>query len=210
MVTWGNAATTSHSNNPGLAAFNEPLEGLFRDGIPSSVLRAFAPLYQALPAVTNASHASRDCYFWRSNPLKCVDEDISTVTAYMKASEAAFRLCPQQSASLLKCHLTEPGHPLFFCRDEEWEWRACLMDRTGVRFFPYANTPRFTTMSNGGQTEDFHLEDRHYYTNFAFWKRKNSIAAVRERELEIMRRKRESAQSTERGSTWPQHPFGQT
>eukprot|EP00759_Apiculatamorpha_spiralis_P048228 PhF_6_TR43541/c0_g1_i1/m.66847 len=181
------------SEPKGLEHFNQPLEGLFRDGIPATVLRSLAPLYQAIPRVQEAVATSRDCYFWRSSPLKCVDEDIATVTAFMQASETSFRLCPQQSATLLKCHGTEPGHAFFFCRDEEWEWRSCLMERTGVRFYPYANAPRSSTFSNGGQTEDFHLEDRHYYTNFAFWKRKQSLASVRERELEMIRRKREES-----------------
>jgi hypothetical protein len=170
--------------------FEQPIEGVFRDGIPGPVLRAFAPLYQALPALNMANNSSRDCYFWRANPLKCVDEDVKTVTMYVQASEASFRLCPQESASLLKCHQTEPSRALFFCRDEEWEWRTCLMDKTGVRFWPYANAPRQARWSNGGQTEDFHMEDRHYYTNFSFWKRKAASMAMREREMEVVQHRR--------------------
>lgn len=164
--------------------FEQPLEGLFRDGIPGPVLRAFSPLYQAVPFLQNNVTGSRDCYFWRANPLKCIDEDIKTVTSFMQVSEAAFRLCPQESANLLKCHATEPARALFFCRDEEWEWRTCLMDKTGVRFWPYANAPRQARWSNGGQTEDFHMEDRHHYTKWAFWNRKAAAAAFREREIE--------------------------
>jgi len=170
--------------------YEQPIEGLFRDGIPGPVLRAFAPLYQALPSVQKAVEASRDCYFWRSNPLKCVDEDVQTVTKFMQASESSFRLCPQESASLLKCHQTEPARAVFFCRDEEWEWRACLMDKTGVRFWPYANAPRQARFSNGGQTEDFHMEDRNFYTNFSFWKRKAASMALREREMDVVRHRR--------------------
>ena len=170
--------------------YEQPLEGIFRDGIPGPVLRAFAPLYQAVPRLQQAVEASRDCYFWRSNPLKCVDEDVQTVTRFMQVSEAGFRLCPQESANLLKCHATEPGKALFWCRDEEWEWRSCLMDKTGVRFFPYANAPRQARFSNGGQTEEFHLEDRHFHTNFSFWKRKASVMAIREREMDTIRHRR--------------------
>ncbi|CBH16461.1 uncharacterized protein TEOVI_000511200 [Trypanosoma equiperdum] len=165
--------------------FTKPLEGIFRDGIPAPVLRAFAPLYQALPSLQDAVSASRDCYYWRANPLKCVEEDVQTVTSFMQASEASFRLCPQQSATLLKCHMTEPARALFFCRDEEWEWRTCLMDQTGIRFWPYANAPIGAPWSNGGQTEDFHLEDRFFYENFSWWRRKAAMLAVRRRELEV-------------------------
>ncbi|EPY33852.1 hypothetical protein STCU_01914 [Strigomonas culicis] len=105
----------------------------------------------------------------------------------MQASEASFRLCPQQSATLLKCHMTEPARAVFFCRDEEWEWRTCLMDQTGIRFFPYANAPTGAPWSNGGQTEDFHLEDRFFYENFSWWRRKAAMMAVRQRELEVQR-----------------------
>lgn len=170
--------------------FEQPLEGLFRDGIPATVLRAFAPLYQALPGIQTAAQSSRDCYYWRANPLKCVDEDVKTVTTFMQASEASFRLCPQESANMLKCHSTEPVRALFFCRDEEWEWRSCLMDKTGVRFWPYANNPRYARFSNGGQTEDFHIEDRHYYTNFSLHKRKISTQALRDREMEVVQFRR--------------------
>ncbi len=169
--------------------YEQPLEGLFRDGIPGPVLRAFAPMYQALPSVQEAVQASRDCLFWRSNPLKCIDEDVSTVTRFMQASEASFRLCPQESASLLKCHATEPARALFFCRDEEWEWRSCLMDKTGIRFWPYANAPRLARWSNGGQTEEFHMENRHYYTRWAFWNRKSAAQAFREREMELLQQR---------------------
>lgn len=170
--------------------FEQPLEGIFRDGVPNCVLRAFAPLYQALANISEASQASRDCYFWRGNPLKCVDEDIRTVTAFMQASEGAFRLCPQQSASLLKCHQTEPCRAMFFCRDEEWEWRTCLMEKAGVRFWPYANKPNRAKFSNGGQTENFHLEDRHFFTYFSFWQRKEILASMRARELETIQQRR--------------------
>lgn len=165
--------------------FEQPLEGIFRDGIPAPVLRAFAPLYQAIPSLQDKVMTSRDCYYWRASPFKCLDEDVDTVTAYMQASESAFRLCPQQSATLLKCHMTEPSRAVYFCRDEEWEWRSCLMDQTGIRFWPYANAPIGAPWSNGGQTEDFHLEDRFYYETFSFWRRKQAMLALRRRELEI-------------------------
>ncbi|KAH9589424.1 hypothetical protein LSM04_008830 [Trypanosoma melophagium] len=184
--------------------FKQPLEGIFRDGIPAPVLRAFAPLYQALPSLQEAVSASRDCYYWRANPLKCVDEDVQTVTAFMQASEASFRMCPQQSATLLKCHMTEPAKALFFCRDEEWEWRTCLMDQTGIRFWPYANAPVGAPWSNGGQTEDFHLEDRFFYENFSWWRRKAAMLAVRQRELEVQAQRKhwlnEQNQSSGEGS----------
>lgn len=163
--------------------FEQPLEHIFRDGIPAPVLRAFAPLYQAVPYVQQAVDAARDCYFWRSNPLKCVDQDVAVVTRFQQVSETSFRLCPQQSATLLKCHLTEPVTSLFFCRDEEWEWRSCLADKTGIRFAPYANAPSYAAFSNGGQTEDYHVEDRFYGENFSWWRRKAALTAVREREL---------------------------
>lgn len=173
-----------------MEAYEQPLEGIFRDGIPGAVLRAFAPLYQAIPSLQVTVNGSRDCYFWRSNPLKCVEEDVRTVSAFMQASEASFRLCPQQSASLLKCHQTEPGKAIFFCRDEEWEWRACLMDKTGVRFWPYTNAPRGARWSNGGQTEHYHVEDRHYYSNFSMFKRKCASQAMRHREMELIKHRR--------------------
>lgn len=165
--------------------FDAPLEGIFRDGIPAPVLRAFAPLYQALPSLQEKVAEARNCYYWRANPHRCSDQDVDVVSAYMKASEAAFRLCPQASATLLKCHMTEPARAVFFCRDEEWDWRSCLMDLTGIRFFPYANAPVGAPWSNGGQTEDFHLEDRFLLENMSWWRRKAGVMAVRERELEI-------------------------
>lgn len=165
--------------------FEQPLEGIFRDGIPAPVLRALAPLYQAIPSLQQKVAESRNCYYWRPNILKCVDEDVATVTAFMQASEASFRLCPQQSATLLKCHMTEPARAIYFCRDEEWEWRSCLMDQTGVRFWPYANAPIGAPWSNGGQTEDFHVEDRFMFDNMGWWRRKATVLAVRRRELEI-------------------------
>ncbi|KAG8348500.1 hypothetical protein ERJ75_000933900 [Trypanosoma vivax] len=180
--------------------FTRPLEGIFRDGIPAPVLRAFAPLYQALPSLQDAVSASRDCYYWRANPLKCVEEDVQTVTAFMQASEASFRLCPQQSATLLKCHMTEPARALFFCRDEEWEWRTCLMDQTGLRFWPYANAPIGAPWSNGGQTEDFHLEDRFFYENFSWWRRKAAMLAVRRRELEVQAQRKHWVEEQRQGS----------
>lgn len=173
-----------------MEAFSQPLEGIFRDGIPGPILRAFAPMYQAIPALQEKANSSRDCYFWRSSPLKCVDEDVAVVTTYMQASEASFRMCPQQSANLLKCHSTEPAKALFFCRDEEWEWRSCLMDKTGIRFWPYTNAPRGARWSNGGQTEHFHIEDRHYYANFSMWKRKVASQALKTRELEIIQHRK--------------------
>ncbi|RNF11253.1 hypothetical protein TraAM80_01041 [Trypanosoma rangeli] len=94
--------------------FKQALEGIFRDSIPAPVLRAFAPLYQALLSLQDAVTSSRNCYYWRANPLKCVEEDVQTVTSFMQASEASSRLCPQQSATLLKCHMTEPARALFF------------------------------------------------------------------------------------------------
>lgn len=165
--------------------FEKPLEGIFRDGIPAPLLRALAPLYQALPALQTKVEHARDCYYWRANPIKCVEQDVEVVTGFMQASEASFRLCPQQSSTLLKCHMTEPAKALFFCRDEEWEWRSCLMDKTGVRFWPYANAPVGASWSNGGQTEDFHLEDRFFYENFSWWRRKAAMLAIRHRELEV-------------------------
>lgn len=166
--------------------FEQPLEGIFRDGIPAPVLRALAPLYQALPNLQSRVEDSRDCYYWRANPFKCLDQDVATITAFMQASEASFRLCPQQSATLLKCHMTEPARAVYFCRDEEWEWRGCLMDQTGVRFWPYANAPIGAPWPSGGQTEDFHLEDRFIYENFSWWRRKASLLAIRRRELEMV------------------------
>ncbi|RNF25790.1 uncharacterized protein Tco025E_02001 [Trypanosoma conorhini] len=193
--------------------FKQPLEGIFRDGIPAPVLRAFAPLYQALPSLQDAVTSSRNCYYWRANPLKCVEEDVQTVTSFMQASEASFRLCPQQSATLLKCHMTEPARALFFCRDEEWEWRTCLMDQTGIRFWPYANAPVGAPWSNGGQTEDFHLEDRFFYENFSWWRRKAAMLAVRRRELEVQAQrkywldeKKQSEQGDEKQSLVPPKP----
>lgn len=168
-----------------LAEYEQPLEGIFRDGIPAPVLRALAPLYQALPSLQRKVEGARDCYYWRANPMRCLEQDIDVVTGFMQASEAAFRLCPQQSSTLLKCHMTEPAKALFFCRDEEWEWRTCLMDKTGVRFWPYANAPVGACWSNGGQTEDFHLEDRFFYENFSWWRRKAAMLALRSRELEV-------------------------
>ncbi|EPY39823.1 hypothetical protein AGDE_04105 [Angomonas deanei] len=170
--------------------FEKPLEGIFRDGIPAPVLRAFAPLYQAIPSLQKKVEASRDCYYWRAMPFRCLDEDIDTTTGYMQASEASFRLCPQQSATLLKCHMTEPARAVFFCRDEEWEWRTCLMDQTGIRFFPYANTPVGASWSNGGQTEDFHLEDRFFYLDQAGWRRQAAVMAIRQRELLLAKERR--------------------
>eukprot|EP00796_Vickermania_ingenoplastis_P013477 gene13477-9285_t len=174
--------------------FEAPLEGIFRDGIPAPVLRAFAPLYQALPSLQEKIAAARNCYYWRANPHKCSDEDVDVVSGYMKASEASFRLCPQASATLLKCHMTEPARAVFFCRDEEYEWRSCLMDSTGIRFFPYANAPVGASFSNGGQSEDFHLEDRFLLENMSWWRRKAGVMAVRQRELEVMK-EREKARS---------------
>lgn len=165
--------------------FEQPLEGIFRDGIPAPVLRALAPLYQALPNLQKKVESARDCYYWRANPAKCLEQDVEVVTGFMQASEASFRLCPQQSSTLLKCHMTEPVRALYFCRDEEWEWRSCLMDKTGARFWPYANAPVGAPWSNGGQTEDFHLEDRFFYENFSWWRRKAAMLSIRHRELEI-------------------------
>ncbi|CUG91841.1 Hypothetical protein, putative [Bodo saltans] len=165
--------------------FTQPLEGIFRDGIPAPVLRALAPLYQAIPSLQKKVEEARDCYYWRANPMKCLDHDVDVVTAFMQASEASFRLCPQQSSTLLKCHLTEPAKAMYFCRDEEWEWRSCVMDKTGTRFWPYANAPVGATWSNGGQTEDFHLEDRFFYENFSWWRRKAAMLALRHREMEV-------------------------
>lgn len=165
--------------------FVKPLEGIFRDGIPAPVLRALAPLYQAIPSLQNKVEYARDCYYWRANPMKCLEQDEEVVGAFMQASEASFRLCPQQSSTLLKCHMTEPAKAIFYCRDEEWEWRSCLMDKTGIRFWPYANAPVGSAWSNGGQTEDFHLEDRYFYENFSWWRRKSAMLALRSREIEI-------------------------
>lgn len=170
--------------------FERPLEGIFRDGIPAPVLRALAPLYQALPSLQKLIENARDCYYWRANPMKCLDQDVALVTGYMQASEASFRLCPQQSSTLLKCHMTEPTKALYFCRDEEWEWRTCLMDKTGVKFFPYANAPVGASWSNGGQTEDFHLEDRFFYENFSWWRRKAAMLAIRQREIEVQHQRK--------------------
>jgi len=174
--------------SPGLIPmdqYEQPLEGLFRDGIPAPVLRAFAPMYQAIPRVQKAVERARDCQFWRASPLKCVDEDLSVVTSFMQASETSFRLCPQESASLLKCHHTEPQYQLFWCRDEEWDWRSCLMEKTGIRFWPYANAAKQVRFSGGGQTEDFHMEDRHFTTQFSLWGKKAASGALRDRELEM-------------------------
>ena len=170
--------------------FEKPLEGIFRDGIPAPVLRSLSPLYQALPSLQKLIENARDCYYWRANPMKCLDQDVSLVTGYMQASEASFRLCPQQSSTLLKCHMTEPTKALYFCRDEEWEWRTCLMDKTGIKFFPYANAPVGASWSNGGQTEDFHLEDRFFYENFSWWRRKAAMLAIRQRELEVQHQRK--------------------
>jgi hypothetical protein len=170
--------------------FSKPLEGIFRDGIPAPVLRAFAPLYQVLPHVQQAAQNAKDCYFWRGNLMRCLDQDMDCVIAYSQASEAAFRLCPQQSATLLKCLLTEPAHATFFCRDEEWEWRSCLMDKTGVHFRPYANVPMGAIFSNGGQTEDFHIEDRQLVALELVLQRQNTIQAMRHRELAATRERK--------------------
>lgn len=180
--------------------FDVPLEGIFRDGIPAPVLRAFAPMYQALPSLQRHVEEARNCYYWRANPHRCSDQDVKVVEGFMKASETAFRLCPQQSATLLKCHMTEPSRAVYFCRDEEWEWRSCLTDQTGIRFFPYANAPVGAPYSNGGQTEDFHLEDRFLLENMCWWRKKAGMLAVKERELEIMRERQRQATKPTAGS----------
>lgn len=181
--------------------FDAPLEGIFRDGIPAPVLRAFAPLYQAIPSLQDKVSQARNCYYWRANPHKCADEDVAVVKGFMQASEASFRLCPQASATLLKCHMTEPARAVFFCRDEEWDWRSCLMDLTGIRFFPYANAPIGAPWSNGGQTEDFHLEDRFLLENMSWWRRKAGVLAIRERELEIQANRRKWREEMENSNT---------
>lgn len=185
--------------------YEKPLEGIFRDGIPAPVLRAFAPLYQALNSLQDKINDSRDCYYWRANPVKCLDEDVTTVTGFMQASEASFRLCPQQSATLLKCHMTEPARAVYFCRDEEWDWRTCLMDQTGIRFWPYANAPSGAPWSNGGQTEDFHLEDRFFFENFAWWRRRAAMMALRERELIMLSERKHWLQSSDSDGSFGQY-----
>ena len=192
LSVFSDSSGEKHEENMPLKAeeFQQPLEGLFRDGIPAPVLRAFAPLYQVVPFVAQAVQNARDCYFWRANPMRCLDQDVDVVVAYSQASEASFRLCPQQSATLLKCNLTEPARATFFCRDEEWEWRSCLMDKTGIHFRPYANVPMGSGWSNGGQTEDFHVEDRVYYSLNGMMQRKHIMNAVRERDLEIHRERK--------------------
>ncbi len=170
--------------------FAQPLEGIFRDGIPAPILRAFAPLYQIVPYTMQAVTNAKDCYFWRANPMRCLDQDLDVVVSYAQATEASFRLCPQQSATLLKCNLTEPARATFFCRDEEWEWRSCLMDKTGIHFRPYANAPMNSGWSNGGQTEDFHVEDRQFMAYNGMLQRKAYVNAVRKRELEHNRERK--------------------
>lgn len=165
--------------------FEQPLEGIFRDGIPAPVLRAFAPLLQAVPNVNRATMASSKCWWWKGNPVKCVDEDVNLVSAYMQTCEGSFRLCPQQSATLLKCHQTEPAKAMWWCREEEWEWRTCLTDKTGIKFWPYSNAPRGAPWSNGGQTEDFHLEDRtHFIEGSTDWMQRQHLATMRAKQLE--------------------------
>jgi len=175
------------ATNANMDHFNQPLEGIFRDGIPAPVLRAFAPLYQGLPRVQNAVANYRDCHYWRANRFKCLDEDVAVMTVFTQVSEGAFRLCPQQCATLLKCTLTEPSRSLFFCRDEEWEWRSCLTDKAGVTFRPYANAPLGAPFSNGGQTEDFHVEERCLIESMHISRRNHLVNAIRKHELDAVK-----------------------
>ena len=175
--------------------FEQPLEDIFRDGIPQPVLRAFGPLFASLPGVQKAILQARACYSRQSDVARCVDYDTNLVTKYMQASEASFRMCPQQSSTLLKCIATEVGKAYFFCRDEEREWRTCLSDQTGLHWIPYANAPRGAPWSNGGQTEDFGEAEAQVLFIQHLWHRNAVDAGMRRRELEAGRERRKWLES---------------